>query len=237
MDTLFGNTAQRSRLHSHDRWTTLYQQTESFKTFGIAVEPPYVSMDEIPDLAELNTEENVIAKQDLLKFCNNLLRSRHQALYEHIEHLDKVTADQILAEVRNIHYQFLKQAIENIEQIKKEFEENAAYEALRDGEESTVKPYLLGVAVNNARFRVQGQPVNVKELKIQMDPDQPVTADQYFDAMNRIIAAGLFNSQLSKVVQEKIHRFEILMTGENHCLSRRFTKPARPRNDGMIEIF
>ena len=142
MDTLFSNTAQRSRPHSHDRWTTLYQQTDSFKTFGIAVEPPYVSMDEIPDLAELNTEENVIAKQELLKFCNNLLRSRHQALYEHIEHLDKVTADQILAEVRNIHYQFLKQAIENIEQIKKEFEENAAYEALRDSLVKSFAPYI-----------------------------------------------------------------------------------------------
>ena len=63
-------------------------------------------MDGIPDLAELNTEEKVKAKQELLQFCNNLLRSRHQELYAHIEHLDKVTADQILLEVRNIHYQY-----------------------------------------------------------------------------------------------------------------------------------
>jgi hypothetical protein len=130
-----------------------------------------------------------------------------------------------------------EKSLNNIAQIKKEFEENAEYEALRDDEEEKVKPYLLGVAVNSAKFRVQGQTVNAKELKIQITPDRPVKAEQYFEVMNRIIAAGLFNRQLSERVQAKIHRFEILMTGDNHCLSRRFTNQARPSiSDGMVEM-
>ena len=48
------NTNTCSRLYTHKRWKTLSDQALSFKTFGIAVEPPYVSMDKIPDLAELD---------------------------------------------------------------------------------------------------------------------------------------------------------------------------------------
>jgi hypothetical protein len=164
MDNLFSNNTTRSRPYPHERWKTLYDQAISFQTFCISVEPPHVSMDGIPALAELDGKANNQAKQELLQFCNNLLRSRHQELYEHIEHLDKETADQILLEVWNIHYQFLTKAVENIDQIEKEFQENALYEAIRGNEEAMVKPYLLGVAVNSAKFRVQGQTVNVKEL-------------------------------------------------------------------------
>ena len=102
MYNLFSNNMPCSRPSPHERWKTLYEQSISFQTFGIPVEPPYVDMDSIPAIAELDSKANNQANQELLHCCNNLLRSQHQELYEHIEHLDKETANEILLEVRNI---------------------------------------------------------------------------------------------------------------------------------------
>lgn len=67
MENLFSNNMQRSRPSPHERWRTLYEQSISFQTFGIPVEPPYIDMDSIPAIAELNSEANNQAKQELLK--------------------------------------------------------------------------------------------------------------------------------------------------------------------------
>ena len=78
MENLFSNNMQRSRPSPHERWRTLYEQSISFQTFGIPVEPPYIDMDSIPAIAELDSEANNQAKQELLNFCHTLLCTRHQ---------------------------------------------------------------------------------------------------------------------------------------------------------------
>ena len=63
--------------------------------------------------------------------------------------------------------------------------------------------------------------VDLPEFKIEINSMQS-KAEQYFAVINKTIAAGIWNSDLSMEVQEKIHRLEILFDG-THCLSRRFT--------------
>ena len=66
-----------------------------------------------------------------------LLRTRHQQLYMHTDHIEHATASTILYTVNNISRKFLSKAVENIESVKKEVQENDEYEVIRDMEEST----------------------------------------------------------------------------------------------------
>ena len=93
--------------------------------------------------------------------------------------------------------------------------------------EEKLKPYLLAVAVKMAKF------VDLPEFKIEINLDETVTAEQYFAVINKTIAAGIWNSDLSMEVQEKIHRLEILFDGTTHCLSRRFT--TRSSSGSMVD--
>ena len=91
-----------------------------YETFGINVVPAYMDIAEIPTLHEASDEQDKQSKQQLLTFCHTLLRTRHQQLYMHIEHIEYATASTILYEVNNICKKFLSKAVENIENIQKE---------------------------------------------------------------------------------------------------------------------
>ena len=52
----------------------------------------------------------------------------------HIEHIEYATASTILYEVNNICKKFLSKAVENIENIQKEVQENNEYKAIQDME-------------------------------------------------------------------------------------------------------
>ena len=58
----------------------------------------------------------------------------------------------ILYEANKISGKFLAKAVEHIESVKKEVQENDEYEAIRDMAEEKLKPYLLAVAVKMAKF-------------------------------------------------------------------------------------
>ena len=73
-----------------------------YETFGINVVPAYMDIAEIPTLHEASDEQDKQSKQQLLTFCHTLLRTRHQQLYMHIEHIEYATASTILYEVNNI---------------------------------------------------------------------------------------------------------------------------------------
>ena len=150
-----------------------------YETFGINVVPAYMDIAEIPTLHEASDEQDKQSKQQLLKFCHTLLRTRHQQLYMHIDHIEHATASTILYEVNNISKKFLSKAVENIESVKKEVQENDEYEAIRDMEEEKLKPYLLAVAVKMAKF------VDLPEFKIEINLDETVTAEQYLPSYTR----------------------------------------------------
>ena len=152
MDNLFSNNLPGSRPSPHERWKTLYEQSISFQTFGIPVEPPYIDMDSIPAIAELDSEANNQAKQELLNFCHTLLRTRHQSLYMHINNIEQATAMKILHAANKISKKFLDKAVEHIEKVQNEVQENGAYEAIRDMEDGQLRPYLLAVAVKMAKL-------------------------------------------------------------------------------------
>ena len=153
MDNLFSSVStSTATTPPHERWKTLYEQSISFQTFGIPVEPPYIDMDSIPTIAELDSEANNQAKQELLNFCHTLLRTRHQNLYMHIDNIEQATAITILYEANKISGKFLAKAVEHIESVKTEVQENDKYEAIRDMAEEKLKPYLLAVAVKMAKF-------------------------------------------------------------------------------------
>ena len=73
-----------------------------YETFGINVVPAYMDIAEIPTLHEASDEQDKQSKQQLLTFCHTLLRTRHQQLYMHIEHIEYATASTILYKVNNI---------------------------------------------------------------------------------------------------------------------------------------
>ena len=85
-----------------NRWKMLTESNIIYETFGINVVPAYMDIAEIPTLHEASDEQDKQSKQQLLTFCHTLLRTRHQQLYMHIEHIEYATASTILYEVNNI---------------------------------------------------------------------------------------------------------------------------------------
>ena len=83
-------------------WKMLTESNIIYETFGINVVPAYMDIAEIPTLHEASDEQDKQSKQQLLTFCHTLLRTRHQQLYMHIEHIEYATASTILYEVNNI---------------------------------------------------------------------------------------------------------------------------------------
>ena len=85
-----------------NRWKMLTESNIIYETFGINVVPAYMDIADIPTLHEASDEQDKQSKQQLLTFCHTLLRTRHQQLYMHIEHIEYATASTILYEVNNI---------------------------------------------------------------------------------------------------------------------------------------
>ena len=92
----------------------------------------------------------------------------HLNLYMHIDKIEQATAITILYEANKISTKFLAKAVEHIESVKKEVQENDEYEAIRDMAEEKLKPYLLAVAVKMAKF------VDVPEFKIEINIKETV---------------------------------------------------------------
>ena len=119
MDDLFGPVSTSTATTPENRWKTLAESNIIYETFGINVVPAYMEIGDIPTLHEANAAQDEQAKQQLLNFCNTLLRTRHQNLYMHIDNIEQATAITILYEANKISTKFLAKAVEHITSVKK----------------------------------------------------------------------------------------------------------------------
>ena len=76
MDDLFGPVSTLTATTPENRWKTLAESNIIYETFGINVVPAYMEIGDIPTLHEANAAQDEQAKQQLLNFCNMLLRTR-----------------------------------------------------------------------------------------------------------------------------------------------------------------
>ena len=76
MDDLFGPVSTSTATTPENRWKTLAESNIIYETFGINVVPAYMEIGDIPTLHEANAAQDEQAKQQLLNFCNMLLRTR-----------------------------------------------------------------------------------------------------------------------------------------------------------------
>ena len=51
------------------------------------------------------------------------------------------------------------------------------------------------------KFKSESRIVELPEFTIEINHDAAVTAEQYFAAMNKTIAAGIWNTELSQMIE------------------------------------